>query len=338
MPAVSGGIDDGLGVDVEEDWVKRQVGSEGEAGIEEGTKNRRQNPTTTESLGEKAANAAYKESAIKRGWRAILSESPTDGGLKKTKFITGSDKLATANFLTVGDLKDTFQDANTTEMLGFYSFSVAFEPLRHLDDGTTIQCPNCKHAHRFGSFSFKPYFELGQQVFDLHCGECSTTTANEQMAEADVKLLQNLSEEDRTFLGLSVEAVSDSEEGTGLRITEPLRWLGNIENANTQERADGVASNRNEPRLRLSPSTEKAVLDELEGNVEMPDAHALMGLMKRFQAQLDRMEQQMRQQAQNSSNFAQRGALRRHSRREAGDSALSSEVELLRTERDELRR
>lgn len=47
--------------------------------------------------------------------------------------------------------------------------------------------------------------------------------------EAALDLLTNLSAEDQAVIGLTTETVSDSEEGTGLRITNPLGWLGDAE-------------------------------------------------------------------------------------------------------------
>lgn len=85
------------------------------------------------------------------------------------------------------------------------------------------------------------------------------------------------------FLGLVVEDVNDTEEGTGLRIAQPLNWLGGNEEINTQERTNNVATSTRVQTLRLSPSTEQAVLRKLQDRVEMPEAQALFNLMKGFQ-------------------------------------------------------
>lgn len=46
------------------------------------------------------------------------------------------------------------------------------------------------------------------------------------MAEAALRLLQQISPADQAALGLTVEEVSDTEDGTALRISQPLAWVG----------------------------------------------------------------------------------------------------------------
>lgn len=75
----------------------------------------------------------------------------------------------------------------------------------------------------FGSLHFKRHFDIGQAVYELHCTECGIIIPNGHMAEAALKLIFNLALEDQDFLELTIDEVSDTENGTGVQITQPLR-------------------------------------------------------------------------------------------------------------------
>lgn len=103
----------------------------------------------------------------------------------------------------------------------------------------------------------------------------------EEMAEAALELLRNLTPEDSSFIGLCAEEVSDSEEGTALRVTEPLSWLGQgALHATTAEEGTGQdpatqsteagSSQRteNEAVQPRTPATSQEVEKEVLSNVQ----------------------------------------------------------------------
>lgn len=90
-------------------------------------------------------------------------------------------------------MKTMFQNANSKELVGLYSYSVAIEPIRHLHHDVMVQCTNCSEEYAFGSLAFKPRFDSGQAIFHLHCQSCGHTAEHDKMTEAALKLLENLS-------------------------------------------------------------------------------------------------------------------------------------------------
>lgn len=82
-----------------------------------------------------------------------------------------------------------------------------------------------------------PEYVQGQAGFHLHCPASSYeyTSSTEKMAEAAVALLRNLSEEELSFLGITTEAVSDSEEGLAtFKIDNPMVLVGTCDREEIQ--------------------------------------------------------------------------------------------------------
>lgn len=339
MSTDSGGQSGSPGRDQEEKWLEEHA-SQTRDGQEYGSGRKQdQNPPTSGVTARNKHDGQVNGGKSKRTWRETLQDSPVDGGPKKSKTCLNDSRHTKGGFVTVESLRATFQGARNTEMIGFHCLSVAFEPLRHLNHGATVQCNTCKHAHDFGSAAFKPFFEQGLAIFDLHCQHCNTVTANEQMAEAAVKLLANLSEEDQRFLGLSIEEVSETDE-LEMSINEPMQWLGRSavegpERTQHQNPYEVIASR--------SPSEEERVLQQLQATADMPSNEELVTLLKSLITQLNRVEGRVTATDKKVAELDSRQARRATSNRAAASSRTGreeaeSQVRMLREERDLLRR
>lgn len=127
--------------------------------------------------------------------------------------------------------------------------------------------------------AFKPIYESDIAIFNLHCAEQTFrhVTIASEMASIAEKVVMKLSRgQTENFWALRFEEVSDSEDGTALKITEPLKWLSQTSEEGPQinEPGDAVV----ESRLPARPQPVEVV--ELSKQNEVKD------VMKGFKAQI----------------------------------------------------
>lgn len=103
---------------------------------------------------------------------------------------------------------------------------------------------------------------------------------------------------DRDFLGVTLEDVSDSEDETSLKITEPLKWL---EAGRASESRAADAANRRD----LEEQAERVASNAVEV-AQMPRQNEVEEIMRGFQAQIRSLSEEVRELRQAMNNQPRR--------------------------------
>lgn len=166
-------------------------------------------------------------------------------------------------------------------------------------------------------------------MFDLHCTSpaCGKVTQYSDMANAALELLMNLSDDDKDFLGLSIEEVSDTDEGTGLKISKPLCWLG-----------EGVDETMSSVEGQLTTPANELTTETMEELDEVSTREIILG----FKAQLARMENELMALRKQTSRRDELPARRKSKGPKTNDdkqiAEWKSRAKTYQDQRDELRR
>lgn len=332
-----------------EEWLQRCSQSTQEVETNRGGKNQRRNPTQNNQTRDvvmvaEADAARTPNDSGKRTLRDFWGQSPTDGGLKRAKRIMGRGKAKNKAYISVQGLRTAFQDVTDRHSIAMYCLSAAYIPLTQLKQKGDAKCIKCNKCHVIGGEGFKPYYVYGQAFFDLHCTDqtCQHVTDAENMAGAMNDLLRRLPANELAYLGMEVEEVSDTDEGTNLKITNPLAWANideeevSEEDATQTEGGNGRSLAVDEP-LETQPErqpTQRRLEEDL--GAQGPRDEVLIGLQK----QLQRLEQKMRAlvERKTAREATLAGAQETARIQKAKALEYEDQASAYRLERDELRK
>lgn len=276
-------------------WVRTHSQSTRDDDLCGSGERRGRNPPNTEADSEMDCDEASTppldgrlNGSAKRGRRASNGSSPGCTVQKRLRF--GDERVTTASndFITIEGLKQYFRNAVDREVISLYIFSVAYIPLKQLGNTWQVGCNNCGTSYQVCDENFCPAYVQGQPVFTLHCTKesCDHISSTTEMADAAFALMRNLTASELTFLGISTESVSDSDEGTPTyKITSPLVWMGNSEEEEietaTAEMHEASRTEEEEPEVLTQPeqladnTPMRHILDGLTKQVERLEAHIL---------------------------------------------------------------
>lgn len=325
MAEANGAASQGV-VDVAvENWVQQASQSTRNSQIDEGGEKQGSIPTTIAETvknsrleGGDQLHTPRSGERAKRTFREYLRTSPSRTGEKRAKW-----NAIETSYMTVEEFRDYFQNVRDKKTLALYVFSVAYIPLRHIRSTAGVRCSSCERIHEFGGVSFCPRFSHGQPIFELHChhagdgSACGAVTSVEDMADAALDLLSNLTAEELNLVGLTTESVSDSEEGTSFRISQPLVWLGE---GSTREAAPQVGAQDAEPQgvggasTPVQPPNNEPQAIPRGADEELPPEGAAEDVLRSLFRQVQRMESELRQMREERTARPSRGERRRSAR------------------------
>lgn len=138
-----------------------------------------------------ACTVSVETSTAKRDWKKFVNCSPGEGGSKRSRVLTQDAPERCMDFISIGEMRDIFCNVTDKEGLAVYVFSACMEPLRHMRQRVHAKCNKCNRSYALDHKAFKPTYEQGHAIFDLHCVErtCGHVTQATEMAGVAEKVL-----------------------------------------------------------------------------------------------------------------------------------------------------